>query len=527
MKKHYERLRLLLGDQLDIQHSWFNQTDNATLYLLAEMRQETDYTRHHVQKICAFFAAMRGFAEALREAGHHVLYLGLDDTADYENFTDLLCHLAKRFNADEVAYQLPDEYRLQQQLSQLESAAGWPANTAVSTCDSEHFLLGRNELVDYFEPNKHHKMEFFYRKMRKRFGWLMDNDEPAGGKWNYDADNRNKLGTEDIDNIPEPLCFDNDVSDILQALNQHGVQTIGNPCEKNAWPLTREQSLTLLDDFCERLLENFGRFQDAMTCNSDKKWSLYHARLSFSMNCKLLRPAEVIDTAIATYEARKRNKKKNPIDIAQIEGFVRQVAGWREYVRGVYWVNMPAYAECNALDANRDLPDFFWTGKTRMRCLAEVIGQSLDYAYAHHIQRLMITGNFCLLAGIDPRQVDDWYLGIYNDAIEWVEMPNTRGMSQFADGGIVGTKPYAASGNYVNKMSDYCKSCHYKASQKTGESACPLNSMYWHFMLRHRDRLGNNPRTAMPYRNWDKRSSSEQDAVLEDAKAKLQGLDKL
>lgn len=516
---------MLLGDQLDGQHSWFDAVDRDTLYVLAELRQETDYSRHHVQKICAFFAAMQQFADGLQRAGHDLLYLKLDKTRNFETFPDLLASLANRFGCSQLEYQLPDEHRLLVQLEELEAHPDWPASTRVVRCDSEHFLLAREELGDYFSAGKHQKMEFFYRKMRKRFGWLMDGDEPEGGKWNFDSHNRNKLAAKDIADIPEPLLFDNDVRPILRRLDNAGVETIGTSRESLAWPVNREQSLRLLKDFCARMLPRFGVFQDAMTCNSEHSWSLYHARLSFSLNTKLLRPTEVIDAAIASY--RKSQRGDAAIDIAQVEGFVRQIAGWREYMRGIYWLNMPSFARLNALQAKRKLPDFFWTGRTKMNCLAEAIGQSLEHAYAHHIQRLMITGNFCLLAGIDPDEVDAWYLGIYNDAIEWVEMPNTRGMSQFADGGIVGTKPYAASGNYVNKMSDYCKSCHYKVAEKTGERACPLNSLYWSFMLRHRERLGNNPRTAMPYRNWDKRKLSEQQAVLDDARNRLAALERV
>ncbi|MGB5325941.1 MAG: cryptochrome/photolyase family protein [Pseudomonadales bacterium] len=527
MRKHFRKLRLLLGDQLDLRHSWFETSCRDTLYIIAEMRQETDYTRHHVQKIAAFFAAMAGFAKALQQQGHQVLHLTLDDTGTYDDFPQLLAALVQRFDSSEVEYQLPDEYRLQEQLSKLERTPGWPVDTCVTRCESEHFLLPRAELPEYFTAGKHQKMEFFYRKIRKRFGWLMDGEQPEGGQWNFDADNRKKLNESDIAAIPAPLLFANDVRPILARLARCGVEHFGRVQEQLGCPVTRAQALELLDDFCLRLLPDFGRFQDAMTCNSPHSWSLYHARLSFALNVKLLRPAEVIDRAIAQYRASQRKKNALKIDIAQIEGFVRQIAGWREFTRGVYWANMPGYASLNKLGASRDLPAFFWTGETKMHCLAQAIDQSLEHAYAHHIQRLMITGNFCLLAGIDPAQVDAWYLGIYSDAIDWVELPNTRGMSQFADGGIVGTKPYAASGNYVNKMSDYCKSCHYKANQKTGERACPLNTLYWHFMLRHRDLLGGNPRTAMPYRNWDKRAATEQRKVLDEGEARLANLQKL
>jgi deoxyribodipyrimidine photolyase-related protein len=269
------------------------------------------------------------------------------------------------------------------------------------------------------------------------------------------------------------------------------------------------------------LLPRFGTFQDAMTDQSEHKWSLYHSRLSFSLNAKLLSPREVVAMAIDAYRGR------DDISLSQVEGFVRQILGWREFIRGIYWLNMPEYQKLNYLEADRPLPEYFWSGETQMNCMSEAINQSLDYAFAHHIQRLMVTGTFSLLAGIDPDQVDDWYLGIYLDAIEWVELPNTRGMSQFADGGLVGTKPYSASGNYINKMSDYCKGCRYKVSKKTGSDACPFNSLYWHFMHRHRPIFEKNPRIGMVYRNWDKQSEENRNLTLERAEWCLEHLDEL
>ena len=308
---------------------------------------------------------------------------------------------------------------------------------------------------------------------------------------------------------------------ILARLKRHNVESLGKAEEELLWPVTRKQSKDLLTYFCEQLLPLFGTFQDAMTANSKHKWSLYHSRLSFALNAKILHPMQVIQAAVAAYRG-------NPnIDIAQVEGFVRQILGWREYVRGMYWVNMPDYLAQNALGAQRDLPDYFWTGATKMNCLHHAIGQSLDTAYAHHIQRLMVTGNFCLLTEIEPQQVDAWYLGIYVDALEWVELPNTRGMSQFADGGWIASKPYAASGSYMQKMSDYCTVCHYQVKEKTGPRACPLNSLYWHFMVKHRDRLARNPRIGMIYGNWDKQNEEQKRLVLERAEWCLENLGEL
>ncbi|NVJ49368.1 MAG: cryptochrome/photolyase family protein [Gammaproteobacteria bacterium] len=517
INKTTRRLRLILGDQLNAQHSWFQEKDPTTLYLIAELPQETRYVKHHVQKVCAFFAAMEAFAYALAKAGHQVLYLTLDETQDFSSLTDLLEAVISEHQLTTFEYQHPDEYRLSQQLQ-----AFAPTDIHCHAVDSEHFYLPREAICDYFEPRQHRTMEFFYRQMRKRFNILVEQDQPLGGRWNFDHDNRNALNQEALSDIPQPLLFANDVTAILQRLERHQVVTFGSAQAQLIWPINRRQSRALLAHFCQYLLPLFGRYQDAMTAQSKHAWSLYHSRLSFALNAKIISPREVINCVIKTWQENQAT-----IEINQVEGFVRQILGWREYVRGVYWANMPEYRQLNALHAKRSLPDYFWTGATQMNCLKQCLTQSLDYAYAHHIQRLMIIGNFCLLTGIDPDQVDAWYLGVYIDAIEWVEMPNTRGMTQFADNGIVATKPYAASANYIKKMSDYCQNCHYQANQKVGARACPLNSLYWHFLARHQQRFENNQRMRMIYRNWARQSSAQQDEVLQQAEHWLAQLDQL
>jgi len=318
------------------------------------------------------------------------------------------------------------------------------------------------------------------------------------------------------------LVFSNPADTFLQRIKSYQINTIGKESSNISYPINREQSLVLLEFFCKHQLPNFGNFQDAMTVASPYAWSLYHSRLSFSINCKMLNPMEVIQAALLAYK-----NSDGKVTLSQVEGFIRQILGWREYVRGMYWANMPNYAEQNFLDANRNLPDFFWNGNTKMQCLKSAISQSLEHAYAHHIQRLMITGNFALLAGISPDQVDDWYLGIYIDAIEWVELPNTRGMALFADGGWIATKPYAASGNYVNKMSDYCKGCHYNVKEKIGETACPLNSLYWNFIGENYDKFSSNHRMSFPIRNWDKMEQAQKIEIRSHAKNLLNNLDNL
>ena len=515
---HYRTLRLILGDQLNAKHSWFRQRDDRVLYLLAELPQELNYVKHHGQKIAAFFLAMQGFAEALAKAGHQVLHLTLDESAKYSDLPALLQALCKQHAIETFEFQRPDEYRLLQQLRQLKLGK----SITIHEVDSEHFLLPFEEINKEFEPGKHRTMEHFYRMMRQRFRILMDGDKPAGGRWNFDEENRSALDDEGRRQTPKPLVFDNDASAIIDRLKKHKVDYFGKVEDRLLWPTSRQQSLKLLKHFCQQALPWFGRYQDAMTDQHEHAWSLFHSRLSFALNSKMLSVNEVIDAALS---AHQQNSKQ--ITLPQIEGFVRQIIGWREYMRGVYWANMPDYRQKNRLRAKRALPGYFWTADTKMNCLKQAIGQSLEYAYAHHIQRLMITGNFCLLTGIEPDEVDDWYLGIYIDAIEWVELPNTRGMSQFADGGLIATKPYASSGSYINKMSDYCKSCHYAVSKKTGERACPFNSLYWHFMNRHRNRFRDNPRIGMIYGSWDKMNDDKREAILQQADHYLQDLERL
>jgi deoxyribodipyrimidine photolyase-related protein len=518
LKNNYQTVRLILGDQLNAQHSWFENPDDEVLYLIAELKQEASYVKHHIQKLCAFFSVMEIFANELAESGHHVLYLTLDDTVTFKTLGDLIASVVQRFSAKEFQFQQPDEYRLLRQLNALTV----PVVIKVAGVDSEHFLVPFDEVLDCVKPKQHNRMEAFYRKMRKRFSLLMDGDQPLGGKWNYDGENREKIKPKDLQQIPQPLLFTNDIADKLERIKKHDILTMGSCDETLLWPVSRTQSLQLLEHFCSYCLPLFGRFQDAMTCHHPNQWTLYHSRLSFSLNTKMLSPREVIGMAIDAYE-----QSNGQITLPQIEGFVRQILGWREYVRCVYWANMPDYSECNQLNAQGDLPQYFWDGNTKMNCMKQAIDQSLTYAYAHHIQRLMITGNFCLLTGIHPDQVDAWYLGIYIDAIEWVEMPNTRGMSQFADGGWVATKPYSAGGNYVNKMSDYCKSCHYKVKEKSSQNACPLNSLYWNFMHKHRDKFANNPRIGMVYRSWDKQTKENRTATLARANWCLENIEKL
>jgi deoxyribodipyrimidine photolyase-related protein len=507
-------LRLILGDQLNHNHSWFQEKNSDTLYVMMEMRQETDYVKHHIQKVIGFFSAMRLFAQNLENQGHQVIYLSLDNERNTQSLIQNLVWLIEQNKVTQFEYQLPDEYRLDELLNAFSAAI----NITTKIFDTEHFLSQRKEIGEFFKGKKTFLMESFYRRMRKKYDILMDGNEPLTGQWNYDADNRKKLpkGHRPI----EPLIFCRDVSEIYELVQNQEIKTIGSVNSKNFfWPVTRQESLQLLEFFVRNCLPNFGTYEDAM---SMQYWSIYHSRLSFSMNIKLLSPLEVVERAVEHWQ-----QNQDTISIAQIEGFVRQIIGWREYMRGIYWNKMPDFRNLNFFENQEKLPDFFWTGRTKMNCMKHAIGQSLNLAYAHHIQRLMIIGNFCLMAGINPDEVDEWYLGIYIDAIEWVEITNTRGMSQYADGGIVGSKPYAASANYIDKMSDYCGSCFYDKSKKVGHKSCPFNSLYWHFYKRNRAKLQRNPRIGMAYVMLDKMPEQQRNEVLKQAEIYLRNIEEL
>jgi deoxyribodipyrimidine photolyase-related protein len=507
-------LRLILGDQLNSNHSWYKTVDKNITYIMMEVRTETDYAQHHIQKIVGFFAAMQAFANDLKAKKHNVIYIYLNDKNNKQSFDKNITGLIKEHSFTHFEYQLPDEYRVDEHLKKL------CASLTITSgfCDTEHFLSTRNEVGDFFKGKKTFLLESFYRAMRKKYDILMDGDQPLNGQWNFDADNRKKLPANH--KATAPLVFKNDVSNILKEIKKTDAKTIGNIDAKNfIWPINRKQSLDLLNFFVTECLPLFGTYEDAMT---PTEWSLYHSRLSFSMNTKMLSPLEVIKASINEW-----SKRQTEISFNQLEGFVRQILGWREYMRGIYWLKMPDYATMNFLEHTNKLPDWYWTGKTKMKCLSHSIIQSLDYAYAHHIQRLMITGNFALLAGVHPDEVDAWYLGIYIDALEWVEITNTRGMSQFADGGILGSKPYVSSATYIDKMSHYCGSCYYKKAVKTGDKACPFNSFYWNFYDRHEDKLAKNPRIGMMYNVWRKMKPEDKTALLEQADFYLKNINDL
>ena len=497
-----KKLRLILGDQLNHKHSWYQDNSEEVIYFMAEMRQETDYATHHIQKVIAFFEAMRTFAAWLEERGNLVIFYKLDHPDNYQDLSKNLKDLITAHQIDKFEYQLPDEYRLDQQLLKITSEI----KIESEAYNTEHFLTSRTDLETFFKGKKTFTMEYFYRDMRKKHSILMITDkDPEGGKWNFDQSNRNKWKGDP--EIPHERGFRKDVTQTLNRIEQAEVKTMGTVDAANFnWPTSRTDALSVLNYFCENLLKYFGDFQDAMA--PDEAY-LFHSRLSFALNSKLIDPLEVIEKVIQHWR-----EHRSDIDISQVEGFVRQILGWREYMRGIYWMKMPEYATKNKLDNQNKLPDFYWTADTKMNCLHHSIKQSLDHAYAHHIQRLMITGNYALLTETHPDEVDAWYLGIYIDAIEWVEITNTRGMSQFADGGLVATKPYISSGSYINKMSTYCKDCQYNVNTKTDENACPFNSLYWNFLSKKKTHFKDNFRMKMMLQLLDKIPSEELEKII-------------
>lgn len=498
------QLRLILGDQLNRQHSWFKQVDEGVVYVFMEVRQETDYVLHHAQKVIAIFAAMRAFAKELEEAGHRVHYLRIDDQENRHAIPANMHMLAQRYNAKDFLYQAPDEWRLDQQLANLAANLSFRGVMV----ETEHFYTARDEVAAFFSQRKQWLMEAFYRSMRVQHQILVDEKkQPVGGAWNFDHDNRKSwpgLPWEPADHRP---CYDHSI--LWNSIVAAEVKSFGEPqAEAFRWPLHRADALQQLQHFIQHALPHFGEFQDAM---SSKAWRLFHSMLSFALNVKMLSPREVVNAVLGAYDEQQ-------LPLASVEGFIRQIIGWREYVRGVYWHRMPHYEESNYFAHQQALPEWFWSGETKMRCMATAISQSLQHAHAHHIQRLMVIGNFSLLAGLDPKAVHQWYLGIYIDAFEWVELPNTIGMSQYADGGHLATKPYVSSAAYIDRMSDYCKGCHYNKKLRLGEDACPFNSLYWDFHHRHENALGKNPRLGIVYKQLRQMKEADLSALKERAR---------
>lgn len=502
MPEPLRHLVIVLGDQLDLQAAAFDDFDaTQDAVWMAEVAEESTHVWSSQPRIALFLAAMRHFAEALRDAGRPLHYRRLDDPGTRATLAAQLAADVERLRPERLVLTLPGDWRVLAALQATAAEAGLPLDLR----EDRHFYTPPAEFAAQASGRRALRMEFFYREQRQRHRVLMDGGEPLGGQWNYDADNREAFGLEGPGfDLPQPPRFEPDAitRDVIALVRDRFGSHPGR-LDSFAWPLTRAQALQAMDAFMRERLPLFGPYQDAIW--PGEPW-LYHAQLSAALNLKLLTPREVVAAAEAEVRAGR-------VPLASGEGFIRQILGWREYVRGIYWTRMPTYAEANALDAREPLPGWYWTGDTDMACLRDAITQTLEHGYAHHIQRLMVTGLYALLLGVEPGQLHAWYLSVYVDAVEWVELPNTLGMSQYADGGLMASKPYIASGRYIDRQSPACRNCRYRPEQRTGDDACPFTTLYWDFLLRHADRFAAHPRLAQQVRNAARLDPAERAAI--------------
>ena len=477
--------------------------------LIAEVQDEATYVRHHQQKLVLVFSAMRHFADELESNGVQVDYVRMDSDTNSGSFSGEISRALQRHPYDRLVVTEPGEWRVREMMQTWQKYF----DIAVDIREDDRFLCSLAEFKQWAEGRKSLRMEYFYRDMRRKTGWLMDADKPVGGEWNYDKQNRKSLPGGMT--FPKRLRFkaDDITRDVMHLVKSRFGNHFGD-LESFGWATTRADAQRALTHFIEQCLPGFGDYQDAMKSDED---FLFHALLSPYLNIGLLDPREVCEAALQAFE-------REQAPLAAVEGFIRQIIGWREYIRGFYWLHMPEYRNSNYLDAKRPLPDFFWTAKTDMNCLRQTIETTRRHAYAHHIQRLMITGNFALLASLAPDEVEAWYLLVYADAFEWVELPNTHGMALFADGGVLASKPYCASGAYINRMSDYCSDCRFSPGKKLGEGACPFNYLYWNFLISKQKQLKSNPRMGLAYRNLFNKTEAEIDAIVQQSEQFLETL---
>jgi deoxyribodipyrimidine photolyase-related protein len=504
-------LRIILGDQLSEKISSLNGANpQQDIILMCEVTAEATYVKHHKKKLAFIFSAMRHFADELRAKGYRVDYFRLDQDTPIRSFTQAIEQVLATDKLDHIIITEPGEYRV------LMEQQSWAEifDLPVFIRPDNRFLCDHAEFERWSANRKSLRMEYFYRDMRKKYAVLMEGDQPVGGQWNFDSDNR-KPPQPSFDvpdtyhSVPDAIT-----QDVLHLVETQFTDHIGET-DKFHFAVTAAQARLALAQFIEERLPYFGDFQDAMV--QGKPW-MYHAHIGLYLNVGLLLPSDCIAAAEQAYSNRKA-----PLNA--VEGFIRQILGWREFVRGIYWQKMPDYADLNFFEAKRDLPAFYWDADTKMNCLHQSVTETIQNAYSHHIQRLMVLGNFTLLAGINPRQVNDWFLSVYADAFEWVELPNVTGMALFADGGLLASKPYASGGTYINKMSNYCKGCNYKVTQKSGPDACPFNYLYWDFLARNREKLGKNHRVGMMYKVYDRMADDKKQAIREDSAAFFIGLD--
>ena len=500
-------LVVVLGDQLDLGAAAFDGFDAAVdAVWMAEVPQEFTLVWSSKPRTVMFLAAMRHFALALQGAGRALHYTRMEELGDSGSLGAQLSADIRRLKPARLVMTAPGEWRVLQAIKAVAEASGLELDIR----EDRHFFSSVRDFAAHAKGRKSLRMEYFYREQRKRHDVLMEGHEPVGGRWNFDADNREAFGTAGPGPMPARATFEPDAitREVIALVNGRFAEHPGQ-LESFAWPLTRAQALQSLDAFIQDRLPLFGRFQDAMWPGDP--W-LYHSHVSAALNLKLLNAREVVAAA----EAALAN---GHAPLASVEGFIRQILGWREYVRGIYWTQMPGYLERNALDAQEDLPAWFWTGATDMACLRDALAQTLEHGYANHIQRLMVTGLYALMLGVQPKQVHAWYLAVYVDAVEWVELPNVLGMSQYADGGVMGSKPYIATGKYIQRMSPHCKGCRYDPAQRTGEGACPFTTLYWDFLMRHEATLATNPRMALQVKNVTHLTDEQRQAVHDRAAA--------
>ncbi len=496
----------ILGDQLSHELASLRDVDvNDAVVLMMEVAEETTYVRHHQRKIALVLSAMRHFAAELREAGWTVDYVRLDDPGNRGSFTGEVMRAVERHRPRCIRIVEPGEWRVKTAID------GWARKcaTQVDVLPDDRFICSVLEFQTWAQSRNELVMEHFYRDMRRKTGLLMTPDgKPEGGQWNLDKNNRQPPKRGIIYPKPSRFAPDETTSEVLALVAEKFSAHFGR-LEDFSLPVTSAQAAIALEHFVRTALPDFGTYQDAMVTGQD--W-LFHSWLSPALNAGLITPLQVASAAAEAYAA-------GTVPLNAAEGFIRQIIGWREYVRGYYWLEMPTVAQANALEATRPLPEFYWTGDTDMLCMAEAIRNTRDHGYAHHIQRLMVLGNFAMLVGVRPQDVADWFLVVYIDAYEWVELPNVIGMSQHADGGRLATKPYAGGGAYISRMSDHCQRCRFDVKQKTGPDACPFNALYWDFLARHERRFRRNRRMTQMYANWDRMSPELQDSYRASADA--------
>ncbi len=498
-------LIIVLGDQLDADSSVFADFDSEhDAVWMAEVPGEATQVWSSKPRIVMFLAAMRHFRDLLIDRGYRVHYRALGEHVAPTLEAALAEDLAQLKPQQVIAVQ-PGEWRLAQSLPTVVAQAGvrW------ITRSDNHFYCDQEDFLQWAKTRKEYRLEFFYRWLRKRENVLMDDDQPTGGQWNFDSENRQSFDKRGPGMLPMPKAFQPDAV-TQQVIEQVNTQFASHPGTLNDfdWPVTSQQAIAALNDFIEHRLPLFGRYQDAIWTQTP--W-VYHARISAALNLKLLNPRSAVQAAVDAYHQGK-------VPLATVEGFVRQILGWREFIRGIYWLRMPDFLQDNALNADQPLPAFYWTGDTTMVCLRDAIGQTLRYGYAHHIQRLMVTGLFAQLLGVTPQAIHEWYLAVYIDAVEWAELPNVLGMSQYADGGLMVSKPYVASGKYIERMSNYCSGCRFDSAQAVGEKACPFTTLYWDFLAKHNQRFASHPRTALQWKNLQRKSVDEIAAIQEQAR---------